>query len=222
MAASGVLRLPEGLSARHAALAEPLAVALHGITRSGIAAGDTAMVIGAGPIGALSVVALQAMGVTDVTVVEPNEGRKQLARSLGATAVLDPSDLDLFPMWEPERLSGRAVHVVLECSGRKEAIEAGFNQLGRGGVLVMVGAGIEAPSFDPNRMILNELSVCGSFVYDLGGFERAIELLASGNIPGELLIDATDVPLSGLGDALEALATGRIAGKVMVVPEVRH
>ena len=139
-------------------------------------------------------VALQAMGVTDVTVVEPNEGRKQLARSLGATAVLDPSDLDLFPMWEPERLSGRAVHVVLECSGRKEAIEAGFNQLGRGGVLVMVGAGIEAPSFDPNRMILNELSVCGSFVYDQGGFERAIELLASGNIPGELLIDTTDVP----------------------------
>jgi len=97
-------------------------------------------------------------------------------------------------MWEPERLSGRAVHVVLECSGRKEAIEAGFNQLGRGGVLVMVGAGIEAPSFDPNRMILNELSVCGSFVYDQGGFERAIELLASGNIPGELLIDTTDVP----------------------------
>jgi threonine dehydrogenase-like Zn-dependent dehydrogenase len=222
VAAAGVLRLPEGLSARHAALAEPLAVALHGITRSGIAAGDTAMVIGAGPIGALSVVALQAMGVTDITVVEPNESRKQLARNLGATAVLDPSDLDIYPMWEPERLSGRAVHVVLECSGRKEAIEAGFNQLGRGGVLVMVGAGIEAPSFDPNRMILNELSVCGSFVYDQGGFERAIDLLASGNIPGELLIDATDVPLSGLGDALEALATGRIAGKVMVVPEVRH
>ena len=51
--AAGVLRLPEGLSARHAALAEPLAVALHGITRSGIAPGDSAMVIGAGPIGAL-------------------------------------------------------------------------------------------------------------------------------------------------------------------------
>jgi threonine dehydrogenase-like Zn-dependent dehydrogenase len=220
VSAAGVIRLPDGLSARHAALAEPLSVALHGITRSGIAAGDTAMVIGAGPIGALSVVALQSMGVTDITVVEPTEGRKQLARDLGATLVLDPADLELIPPWEPERISAHAVHVVLECSGHKKAIQAAFNQLRRGGVLVMVGAGIEAPSFDPNRMILNELTVCGSFVYDQGGFERALELLASGAIPGDLLIDTTDVPLNAVGDALEALATGRIAGKVMVVPEV--
>ncbi len=220
VSSAAVVRLPDGLPARQAALAEPLSVVLHGITRSGIAAGDTAMVIGAGPIGALSVVALQSMGVTDITVVEPSEGRKRLARDLGATRVLDPADLELIPPWEPERLSAHAVHVVLECSGHKSAIEAGFNQLLRGGVLVMVGAGIEAPAFDPNRMILNELTVTGSFVYDKGGFERALELLASGGFPGDLLIDATDVPLNGLGEALEALATGRIAGKVMVVPEV--
>jgi threonine dehydrogenase-like Zn-dependent dehydrogenase len=215
-----VLRLPDGLSARHAALAEPLAVALHGITRSGIAPGDTAMVIGAGPIGTLSVAALRAMGVDHVTVVEPGEGRKALARAIGATEVIDPSELEMFPAWEPEKISARAVHVVLECSGRKEAIEAGFHQLLRGGVLVLVGSGMEHPSFDPNRMILNELAVCGSFVYDLDGFERALELLSSGALPNELLIDPHDVPLNGVADALEALATGRIAGKVMVVPEV--
>jgi threonine dehydrogenase-like Zn-dependent dehydrogenase len=219
--AGGVLRLPDGLSARHAALAEPLAVALHGITRSGIAPGDRAMVIGAGPIGALTLAALRAMGVDHVIVVEPSEGRKDLARALGATEVIDPSDLEVFPSWEPEKLSGRAVHVVLECSGKKEAIEAGFHQLTRGGVLAMVGAGIEHPTFDPNRMILNELTVCGSFVYDLGGFERALELLSSDGFPHELLIDPDDVPLNGVVDALEALATGRIAGKVMVIPEVR-
>ena len=81
----------------------------------------------------------------------------------------DPSELETFPSWEPERMSDRGVHVVLECSGKKAAIEAGFHQLRRGGVLVMVGAGIEHPTFDPNRMILNELHVCGSFVYDLDG-----------------------------------------------------
>jgi threonine dehydrogenase-like Zn-dependent dehydrogenase len=219
--AAGVLRLPDHLSTRHAALAEPLAVALHGITRSGAAPGDRVMVIGAGPIGALSIAALRAMGITDITVVEPGESRRQLARDLGATEVIDPSELELFPSWEPEKLSGRAVHVVLECSGHKSAIEAGFNQLGRGGVLVMVGAGIEHPTFDPNRMILNELSVCGSFVYDQGGFERALELLGRDTFPHDLLIDPTDVPLNGVGQALEALAGGRIAGKVMVVPEVR-
>jgi threonine dehydrogenase-like Zn-dependent dehydrogenase len=219
--AAGVLRLPDGLSARHAALAEPLAVALHGITRSGIAPGDTAMVIGAGPIGTLTVAALRAMGVDSVTAVEPSEGRKRLAHDVGATEVLDPSDLEIFPSREPEKISSRAVHVVFECSGKKEAVEAGFHQLRRGGVLVLVGAGIEHPTFDSNRMILNELHVCGSFVYDLGGFEHALALLSSGQIPNDLFIDPDDVPLNGVTDALEALATGRIAGKVMVVPEVR-
>ena len=219
--AAAVLRLPDGLSARHAALAEPLSVALHGITRSGVQPGDTVMVFGAGPIGALSLAALHAKGITDVTVVEPHEGRRKLAEDLGATAVVHPGELEVFPSWEPERLSSRAVHVVLECSGHKAAIEVGFNQLLRGGTLVMVGAGIEHPTFDINRMILNELTVTGSFVYDLGGFERALELLASDDFPADVLIDPAEVPLDGIGAALEDLAVGRIAGKVMVVPEMR-
>jgi L-iditol 2-dehydrogenase len=219
--AAGLLRLPEELSPRHAALAEPLSVALHGITRSGVAPGDTVMVFGAGPIGALSIAALHAMGITDITVVEPHEPRRRLATDLGATAVVDPADLEVFPSFEPERLSARAVHVVLECSGHKAAIEAAFHQLLRGGILVMVGAGIDHPTFDINRMILNELTVTGSFVYDLGGFERALALLASEDFPADLLIDPTDVPLNAIGEALEDLAVGRIAGKVMVVPEVR-
>ena len=204
--AAGVLRLPEGLSPRHAALAEPLSVALHGITRSGVGPDDSVMVFGAGPIGALSVAALRFKGITDITVVEPHEGRRRLAADLGASAVVDPADLEVFPSWEPERMSARAVHVVLECSGHRAAIEAGFHQLGRGGILVMVGAGIEHPTFDINRMILNELTVTGSFVYDLGGFERALELLASDGFPADLLIDPDDVTLDGIVDALEGLA----------------
>lgn len=218
--AAALVRLPEGLSLREAALAEPLAVALHGITRSGIVQGDSAMVIGAGPIGALTIAALVARGIGPVTAVEPGERRKELARALGAASVLDPSELPLFPPWEPERISDLAVHVVLECSGKKAAIESGFNQLRRGGTLVLVGAGMEAPSFDPNRFLLNELSVRGSFVYDLDGFERAVELLASGALPTELLIEADDVPLDRLGDTLAGLAEGRIAGKAMVVPRL--
>ena len=118
-------------------------------------------------------------------------------------------------------MSSRAAHVVLECSGHRAALEAGFCQVARGGILVMVGAGIDHPTFDINRMILNELTVTGSFVYDLGGFERALELLASDGFPDDLLIDPGDIPLNGIVDALEDLAVGRIAGKVMVIPEVR-
>jgi 2-desacetyl-2-hydroxyethyl bacteriochlorophyllide A dehydrogenase len=218
--AASLLRLPEGLSPREAALAEPLAVALHGITRSGAAPGDSVMVIGAGPIGALSIAALVAMGIGPIVAVEPGERRQQLAAALGADEVLDPVVLETFPAWEPERMAERAVHVVLECSGKRSAMEAGFHQLKRGGTLVLVGAGIEPPSFDPNRFVLNELTVVGSFVYDQGGFERALTMLSDGSFPTGLLIEADDVPLDHLADALTGLAQGRFAGKVMVVPRL--
>jgi threonine dehydrogenase-like Zn-dependent dehydrogenase len=217
MNSQSLLRLPDGLSARDAALAEPLAVALHGITRGAVTDQDTAMVFGAGPIGALTIVALVARGIP-VTVVEPGESRRSLALALGASEAITPDARETYPPWEPERLSPRAVDVVLECSGKKPAMEAGLHQLKRGGRLVLVGAGIEAPSFDPNRLILNELEISGSFVYDADGFERALALLASGAVPVSLLIDPADIGLDGISGALSDLATGRIAGKVMVVP----
>jgi len=213
-----LLRLPDGLDPRAAALAEPLAVALHGITRGRIRDDDSIMVLGAGPIGALSIAALVTRGLGPVVAVEPGTARQELAKQLGAAEVLDPRDLEVFPSWEPDRIADRAVDVVLECSGKKAAMEAGFNQLRRGGRLVMVGAGIEAPSFDPNRMLLNELSVTGSFVYDADGFDRALELLADPRFPTRALIHPDDVPLDGLLDALHGLADGRIAAKAMVVP----
>ena len=216
-AASLVPRPPQ-LTSRQAALAEPLAVALHGITRSGVAPGDSVMVVGAGPIGALSIAALVARGIGPVVAVEPGGRRQQLARDLGAAEVLHPDDLQTFPAWEPERMAEGAVHVVLECSGRKSAMEAGFNQLRRGGTLALVGAGVDQPSFDPNRFILNELSVVGSFVYDDGGFGDALALLADPSFPTDLLIEAGDVALEGISEALVGLAEGRLAGKVMVAP----
>ena len=215
-----LLALPHGLSPRAAALAEPLAVALHGITRARLEPGDSVMVLGAGPIGALSVAALVARGVGPVTVVEPAPARQELARALGADVVIDPSDLEVFPQWEPERIADRAVDVVLECSGKKVAMEAGVCQLRRGGRMVMVGAGIEPPTFDPNRLLLNELTITGSFVYDEGGFAAALDLLAGDGFPIDLLVAPDDVPLDRLVDTMVDLASGRIPAKAMVVPSL--
>jgi threonine dehydrogenase-like Zn-dependent dehydrogenase len=153
-----------------------------------------------------------------VTVVEPNEGRRALAAKVGADAVLHPDELERYERWEPERISPTAVDVVLECSGKGAAIEAGLQQLVRGGRLVLVGAGMDQPVLDPNRVLLNELEVCGSFVYDADGFDRALALLASGALPTDVLVEGADVTLDGLPEAMAGLAGGSIAGKVMVVP----
>ncbi|HEU5085755.1 MAG TPA: alcohol dehydrogenase catalytic domain-containing protein [Acidimicrobiales bacterium] len=212
-----VVPVPAGLDLRIAALAEPLAVALHAVTRSGVRPGQRALVTGAGPIGALAVVALRARGVGEVLVSEPSPARQALAERLGAT-VVDPASFDVPNIAEPARIVTDAVDVALECSGKRPAMEAAFTQLRRGGTLVLVGTGIEAPRLDPNRMILNELVVTGAFEYDADGIAEALDLLASGTADVGALIEPEDVGLDELGAAMVDLAAGRIAGKVLVAP----
>jgi D-arabinose 1-dehydrogenase-like Zn-dependent alcohol dehydrogenase len=95
-------------------------------------------------------------------------------------------------------------------------MEQALTQLGRMGRLVFVGAGIDGPRFDANRIMLNEIEVTGAFVYDADGFEQALALLPE--LPLEHLIEPVDVTLPGLFDAMERLARGELAGKVMVTP----
>lgn len=217
-AANELLAMPEGLDPRAAALAEPLAVALHGIHQGRAEPGQRVLVLGAGPIGALSIAALRAMGVDEITCAEPSPLRQELAAAVGATKVIHPEELVVPSIAEPGLVVDGAVDLVLECSGHRKAMEAGLAQLVRGGTLVLVGAGIDPPRFDPNRILLNELIITGAFTYDGGGFDEALALLASGTLPVDALLEPGDVPLDGLLDAMRALAEGRLAGKVLVRP----
>jgi len=216
--ADELLALPQGLDPRAAALAEPLAVALHGIGQGRVLPGHRVLVLGAGPIGALSIAALRSMGVDEVVCAEPAASRQALAAAVGATRVVHPDDLAVPSIAEPGLVVDDAVDVVLECSGKARAMVAGLAQLLRGGTLVLVGAGIEPPRFDPNRILLNELVITGAYEYAHDGFERALELLASGTLPVDVLLEPGDVALGGLLDAMHDLAEGRRAGKVLVKP----
>jgi L-iditol 2-dehydrogenase len=210
-----ILRVPPGVSMRAAALTEPLAVALHGLTRGGVRAGQRILVTGCGPIGALTIAAARARGVTDVVASEPHPSRRALAERLGAGTVA-PDELGKPPM--PFDLVDDPFDAVLDCSGHAAAMQAGLSQLKRGGTLVLVGAGIDGPRFDNNRILLNELVITGAFVYDPDGFPRALELLASPDFPTQVLIESDDVPLEGLYDAVERLVSGELPAKVMIAP----
>jgi (R,R)-butanediol dehydrogenase/meso-butanediol dehydrogenase/diacetyl reductase len=210
-----LLRVPEGLDIRDAALVEPLAVALHGLTQGRVQAGQRLLVTGAGPIGSLSIAAARARGVDDIVVSEPHPRRRALAEALGAVAI-EPEELVAPP--SPGDIAAEPFDVALECSGNRRAMETALTQLQRGGVLVLVGAGIEPPRFDPNRILLNELEIKGSFVYDADGFDRALELLARPDFPTATLLERDDVDLDGLYGAIEGLAGGDLAAKVLVVP----
>ncbi len=214
--ASQLVRIPEGVSARVAALTEPLAVALHGISLSRVRPGQRVLVTGAGPIGALTLAALRARGVDDVGVSEPSPVRRRLAEQLGARRVVAPDHLP-FPRM-PFEIVDEPCQVVFECSGRPRAFRAGLAQLGKAGTLVIVGTGMEKPRLDVNRVLLNELSVTGAYSYDADGFRDALALLASGALPTQLLIEPEDVPLPGMLAVMRRLVAGEVGGKVMIVP----
>jgi threonine dehydrogenase-like Zn-dependent dehydrogenase len=204
------------LELRPAALTEPLAVALRGVRRSGVGPGGRVLVTGGGPIGVLTVAVLRALGIEDITVSEPAETRRQLARKVGAATTVLPGELGEPAL--PMDLIDAPFDAAIECSGRPEAMTAGLASLGRGGVLVLSGTGMNRPRLDTLRVILNELVITGSMEYTRDDFDAAIALLADDQVPSDVLIEPLDVPLSGVQRAMERLAAGEVAGKVMVAP----
>lgn len=110
-----VHKMPEGLSMEQGALVEPAAVALHAVRLSRVKAGDTAAVFGAGPIGLMVVEALRVAGASEICVVEPSEVRRDKARELGATHVVDPGETD--PVEAITTATGGGVHVAFEVTG---------------------------------------------------------------------------------------------------------
>lgn len=214
--AARLLRVPDGVSARAAALVEPLSIALHGVSiAGGTRADQRVLVTGAGPIGLLVTAVLRAQGCTDVTVSEPHPARRARAAAVGATRVLEPGDLPAAP-------TGRTVdepyEVVYECSGHPQAVQSGLDQLDLAGTMVLLGTGGSYPTINHNRVIIHELSILGAVNYDHGGFRPALDLLAAGTLPVDLLVEPEVVPLDGLLDVMHRLVAGELPGKVMVTP----
>jgi (R,R)-butanediol dehydrogenase/meso-butanediol dehydrogenase/diacetyl reductase len=214
--ADALFRIPDGLDLRTAALTEPVAVALRGVRRAGVKAGERVLVTGAGPIGLLTVAVLAAAGVSDVTVSEPNPKRRRLAQKVGASTTLSPEELEV-PAGTMELVASPSQYA-FECSGRAEAMEAGLGNLDRGGTLVLSGTGMRRPRFDPNRLIVHELTVTGTAEYTQDDYRAAMGLLAEGRLPTDVLIEREDLPLTRLQWGMEQLVAGELAGKVMVSP----
>jgi (R,R)-butanediol dehydrogenase/meso-butanediol dehydrogenase/diacetyl reductase len=214
--AGALFRVPGSLSLRTAALTEPVAVAVRGVRRAGAAAGDRILVTGAGPIGLLTVSVLRSLGVTDITVSEPGHRRRALAERIGADVVVEPDDLPT-PGGAAD-LVDRPFQAAIDCSGRADAMEAALVNLARAGTLVLSGTGMRRPRFDPNRIVLHELTVTGTVEYTADDYRTAIDLLDGRRLPTDELIEADDVPLRRLQWAMERLVAGELAGKVLVVP----
>jgi threonine dehydrogenase-like Zn-dependent dehydrogenase len=143
--------------------------------------------------------------------------RRRQAVDVGATRVVAPDALEDPPMALPVP---EPYAVAFECSGHASAAESALGQLDYAGTLVIVGTGFEPPRFNQNRLIIFELQIIGAYNYNDEGFQPAVDLLDSGTLPLESLIEPHDVPLSEVMVSMERLARGEIPSKVMVQPSL--
>jgi (R,R)-butanediol dehydrogenase / meso-butanediol dehydrogenase / diacetyl reductase len=205
-------RLPEGVELRAAALVEPLAVACHDVRRAELEAGETAVVIGAGPIGLLIALVARAEGAR-VVVSEVHAARLQLATELGFETI-DPGAVDAAER-VAELTDGICAEVVFEVSGAPAAALSMTQMASVRGRIVVVAIYPEAQPVRLFDLFWKELQLRGARVYEPADYARAIELLAAGTLPVDRLISRVE-PLERLPAVFEELRAGTSDIKVIM------
>lgn len=194
--------VPDGVDDDRAALVEPATVALHAVSRTGIAPGDLVVVVGAGPIGLLALQCAALAGAARVAVVEPDAGRRAVASLLGADPVLGPEDASA---WTLEASGGMGADVVLECAGVPATVQTSVDLLRRGGTLGLVGVAPGSATIAPATWVVKEVRVVASMGYLSHEFRTVMDLVAADRLRLAPLHTRT-VPLSDLGAAMGRLA----------------
>jgi L-iditol 2-dehydrogenase len=141
--AANVLPLPAGLGYEVGTLFEPLAVVLHSLKFACVQLGETVAVFGAGPIGLLTIASLRASGAGRIWCVEPRASRRELAKLLGADAVLDPKALD--PVRQiVNDTGGRGVDCAIDCATKERTIQQTIDVVRNAARIVITGIPSEA------------------------------------------------------------------------------
>jgi (R,R)-butanediol dehydrogenase/meso-butanediol dehydrogenase/diacetyl reductase len=213
--ASIVQKTPDSLSDIGAAWNEPSIVGLHAVRISRLRPGDTSVVIGAGPIGLLTMQSIRLANPGPVYVVEPSAGRSAMARTLGATEVLNPFTDDVAGFLAARTEVGP--DVVFECAGARGTLQAAIEYVRPGGQVVVPGVNMEDDEVSPLAMVGKECEIVGS----LGGadlFATALDYLAAGHIRVEPMVSR----IIGLDEVDEVCQTLGLPGsdevKVLVAP----
>jgi (R,R)-butanediol dehydrogenase/meso-butanediol dehydrogenase/diacetyl reductase len=209
--------VPDGCSDDGAAMAQPLAVALHAVRRSGAAPGQTVALMGVGGIGAFMLAAARAQGLGPIMVIDIDEDRLAKAATLGAAHLVDArreDPLDRIRAWT----DGAGVHVFLEASGAPHGPALALDAVRQGGQVLLVGVQGEPRSLDLRRMVLREVNVATTVAHVCDvDLPEALNVLAT----TELVSAALDrvIPLDGIvADGLLAMAEGRAKGKIVIDP----
>jgi L-iditol 2-dehydrogenase len=177
-------RLPEDLDFVHAAMVEPLSIAVHAARGSGIKAGSTAVVLGAGMIGLLQIQVLWAMGCQRIVAVDLAEEKLRIAAKLGATETV------------PAHISPDSFHVdhAFEAVGLSSSVDWAMRSVRKGGSVTLIGNVTPRIEWPLQLAVTRELTIRGTCA-SAGKYPECLDLLSRGVIDVSPLISAI-VPLA--------------------------
>lgn len=196
------------VSAREAALVEPLACALNGQNLAKVQQADAILVVGCGPLGLMHIRLAKAQGIPTVVAVEPNESRHDIARASGADLVLAPSEDAAQQIMDAT--GGDGIDVVILAVGRGEALTPYLGILAPGARISAFAGfnGAEVLNILANDIHYNEYEVVGASSCRVENFHAVAELVTAGKLTVADLV-GTQLPLADVTAALDLVASGR-------------
>lgn len=179
-----VYKIPDSLSLKHAALAEPLSCCLNGMDLLDVKLGDTVLIVGMGSIGTMMLQLCKLASAANIIVVEPVKEKEALAKQLGATLFIDPINEDVNQVIKDAGIKN--VDKVMECVGLKATIEQSLEYAGKCATVMLFGLGDpnKPAAFNQYAAFQKELTIRASFV-NPHTTSRAVQLLSSGALDCE-------------------------------------
>jgi 2-desacetyl-2-hydroxyethyl bacteriochlorophyllide A dehydrogenase len=211
-----VVPIPEDVSFEQAALIEPLAVVVKGLSRASIEAGASVAVVGGGPIGLIATALLALHGPRRLVVLEPLEARREIAMRMGATHALDPTAADAAEAIEAA-IGGAGADLVVEAVGSTASVASAVDVAAGGGQLVWLGNVGRVVEIDEFMVVWKSLTIHASVGVTRRSVERAIELIAEDAVPVKNILTLS-VPLDEAVEAFHRTADDPDVVKTIIRP----
>ncbi|XP_055614688.1 sorbitol dehydrogenase-like [Uranotaenia lowii] len=216
-------KLPPSVTMEEGALLEPLSVGVHSCRIAGVRLGSTVLVLGAGPIGLVTILVAKAMGAGKICVLDLVQSKLDLAKKVGADVTLQvqPKEEENNLVRKIHEALGTAPDISIECTGSQTCVRLGILATAIGGVMTMVGIGSRDMNLPITVALVREVNILSAFRY-ANAYPVALTMVANGTIDATRLITHH----YDLQDSLKAFELARLgldgAVKIMIHCQPRN
>ncbi len=201
-----VVPIPDAMSDEEAALVEPTAVAVYACDRGGIRAGNSVLVTGAGPIGALTLLAARAAGATQLFVTDPNDTRLELVRGMVEGVItINPTKQNTGEVIRDATEGGVGCDVAIEAVGNEHALKDCLDAVRKQGTVVVTGLHPHENPLDWFQVTFKDIQIRGSWCYPTYYWPRVIQMISTGALPAKQVVTKKTTLGAAVTEGFDAL-----------------